>query len=180
MNPFSKVVDPKRMFALQNAQYPELIFMTDTVAANSGGQENNVNVSSKGHFLCLFITGTFETVSTAGAIVDDGVNYLSGQLRDGSRNLFNDRVPLNLFLSPGRRKTNDSTTVLLDPVGNQFLQPLPFQYMFTVNSNITFNVSNVSDVPVQYEIVFHGLRIITNAASEAMRGKMISEGKFIP
>jgi hypothetical protein len=171
-NPFSQVVNPEKHFEVQNAQYRDIILLTGTVAALSGGTDFSVNVSSLGHFLCQFITGTFETIAIpAAAIVDTGVTYLSGQLKDGARNLMSDRVPLDLLLSPGRRKSATSTTVVADPVGNSLFYPLEFEYLYLVNNNITMNVANTSNQACNFEIAFHGLRIVANSAADEVRKK---------
>lgn len=181
MRLFTQAIDPVRMFELQNAQYREIIYMEDVVPAGSGGQETNLNISSIGHFYCLFLTGSFETIASPAAVIaDTGVNYLFGQLRDGTRPLFNDRIPLNLFLSPGRRKSALSAGVLTDPVGNQLFTPIPFEYMFTVNSNITMNVANTSDEAVHFEIAFHGIRIVSNAAADNLRARAAIENRLVP
>lgn len=181
MRLFTQAIDPVGMFELQNAQYREILYMEDVVPAGSGGQETNLNISSIGHFYCLFLTGSFETiVSPAGVIADSGVNYLFGQMRDGTRPLFNDRIPLNLFLSPGRRKSVLSAGVLTDPVGNQLFQPIPFEYLFTVNSNITMNVANTSDEDMHFEIAFHGMRIVSNSAADQLRSRYAAVNKLVP
>lgn len=168
----SQVIDPKDVFEMQNAQYRDVLFLTGAVPANSGGVDFTTQVSNEGHFLCQFITGTFSAVaSPVAAIVDTGVTYLSGQLKDGSRNLFSDRIPLDLVLSPGRRRSVASTTVLTDPVGNSLFYPLELEYLFKVNTMITFNVANTSDEINNFEIAFHGWRCVQGAAADAIRAK---------
>lgn len=168
----SQVIVPEKVFELQNAQYRDIIFLTGLVPALSGGTEFSVNVSSEGHFYSEFITGSFESIaSPAGAIVDTGVTYLSAQLRDGTRNLFSDRIPLDLILSPGRRKSATSTTVIADPIGNSLFYPIEFEHLWTVNSNITMNIANTSDEPCRFEIAFHGLRVVSSAAADICRQK---------
>lgn len=163
-NLFADEIDPSRILRLQNLQYSEKLLLTDTVPAG-GQQMGQVNISSLGDFFCLYMTGHFTTLaSPAAAIVDTGVNYLRGKMIDASnqRPLFNDYVPLDLFLSPGRVKSALSTTVLTDPASNQLFYPQPFQYQFTVNSQILFDVKNDSDEANTYEIVFHGVRFPAN------------------
>lgn len=169
----SQVIVPEKVFELQNAQYRDIIFLTGLVPALSGGTEFSVNVSSEGHFYSQFITGSFEAIASpgGGAIVDTGITYLSGQLRDGTRNLFSDRIPLDLLLSPGRRKSPTSTTIIADPIGNSLFYPIEFEHLWTVNSNITMNISNTSDEPCRFEIAFHGLRVVSSAAADMCRKK---------
>lgn len=171
--PHSQVINPIDVFEVQNAQYRDVIFLTGQVGATTGGTDFTVNVSSDGDFYCMFITGTFETIANpAGAIVDTGVSYLSGQLRDGSRNLFSNRIPLDLLLSPGRRKSATSTTVIADPPGNTLFYPLEFEYLWSVNNNITMNIANTSNVANNFEIAFHGWRLSSSAAAQALRRKI--------
>lgn len=172
MKPKSQIIEPRQAFEIQNAQYVDRILLAGIVPALSGGTEFSTNVSSDGHFYSQFITGSFETIaSPAGAVIDTGVNYLSGRFKDGTRYLSNDRIPLNLLLSPGRRKSATSTTVLTDPPAPSLFYPLEFEHLWTVNSNITIDVANTSDEPCRFEIVFHGLRIVSSAAADACRSK---------
>jgi hypothetical protein len=172
-NPHSQVIVPAEIFEVQNAQYRDVIPLIGVVAAGSGGTDFNVNVSSDGDFYCMFITGTFEALANpAGAVVDTGVTYLSGQLKDGSRNLFSDRVPLDLVLSPGRRRSALSTTVIADPVGNSLFYPMEFEHLWVVNSNITMNIANTSNVDNHFEIAFHGWRLSTSAAAQSLRNRI--------
>ena len=169
----SQVFNPEKMFAIQNAQYVDRILLAGQVAAGSGGTEFSVNVSSDGHFYSEYITGSFETIaSPAGAIVDTGVNYLSGRFKDGTRYLSNDRIPLNLLLSPGRRKSAASTTVLTDPAAPSLFYPLEFEHLWTVNTNITVDIANTSDEAVRFEICFHGWRLVSSAAADRCRAAM--------
>ena len=170
--PYSQVIDPDEMFELQNAQDSDRLLMTGVVPANSGGSTFITNVSQLGHFFCKFITGTFETLSIpVAAIVDDGVTYLSGQLLDSTRPLFSARIPFDHFLCPGRRKSANSTTVLVDPVGNVLFYPIEVGHLFPVNANITMIVASTSNTPLSFEITFHGLRIFSTAAADALRRK---------
>lgn len=166
VKPFSQKINPEAVFAIQNHQYSERLLMSGIVPANSTAL-GKVNVSNLGHFFCMFVTGSFSSLaSPAGAIVDTGINYMSGQLIDGAgqRKLFNDRIPLSLFLSPGRRRDPDSTTVLTDPEGNSLFYPIELEYMFTANSDIMLDLVSTSDEDNSYEIVFHGIRIMSNIA----------------
>ncbi len=172
VKPFSQIINPEKVFALQNNQYQEKLLMEDTVLAGQS-KLGKVNVSNLGHFFCMFITGSFTSVaSPAGAIVDTGLNYLSGQLIDGAgqRKLFNSRVPLDLMLSPGRTKSPTSTTVLTDPVGNNLFYPQELEYMFTANSDILLDVYNDSDESNSYKICFHGIRIISDVVRRGNKG----------
>lgn len=164
VKPFAQRINPEKVFALQNYQYQEDLIMQDEVAAGAT-KMGKVGVSNLGHFFCMNITGSFSSLaSPVAAIVDTGITYLSGQLIDGAgqRKLFNDKIPFDLFLTPGRRKDVNSTTPLTDPIGNNLFLPLEFEYLFTANSDILLEVENTSDETNYYEIRFHGIRIISD------------------
>lgn len=183
VKPFSQRIDPNQVFDLQNHQYAEKLIMADTVPAKSP-KLGKVNVSNLGHFFCQYITGSFSTLTAAA--VDSGVSYLSGQLVDGAgqRKLFNERIPLDLVLSPGRRKDSGSAAPVTDPDSNSLFFPIEFEYLFTANSDITLDVFNSSDVANSYEVVFHGIRIISDMVISAkvndsgMARQQIPQGNF--
>lgn len=166
IKPFSQIIDPAKVFEIQKKQYRETILLTDTVPAGQS-KVGQVSISNLGHFFSMFMTGSFETLTMpVAAIVDSGVNYISGQLIDaaGNKKLFNDRIPLNILLSPGRRKSANSTTVLTtDPPGNSLFYPMELEYLWSANSTILMDVLNQSNTPITYEIAFHGIRIVTAA-----------------
>ncbi len=160
LNIFAKEINPDKILKLQNLQYQEKLMLQDTVPAASQ-RMGTVNISSLGHFYCLYITCTYTTlVIDQAAIVDNGIMYLRGKLIDGSnqRPLFNDYIPLDLYSTPGRVRSLVSTSIATDPISNNLFYPQPFQYMFTVNSEIMFDVKNDSDTTNKYTMVFHGLR----------------------
>ncbi len=159
LNMFSKEINPVKILKMQNLQYQEKLFLEDTVPGNSQ-KLGSVDISSLGNFYCLFMTGSYTTLIVNDPADDDGVQHLRAKMSDGSNNrqLFNDYIPLNLFLSPGREKDGISSGVLTDdPSGNLFY-PQPWQYMFTLSSQILFDVKNDSDKPNHYRIAFHGIR----------------------
>lgn len=160
-NVFSKLLHPQKILKMQNLQYQEKLLLSDTVPAGTS-QMARLDISSLGHFFCDFMTGHFWTLAIdAEEVIDTGVSYLRGKMSDetGMRPLFNTHIPLDLFLSPGRTKSSNSTTLAADPVSNNLFYPQPFQYMFTVNSGIIFDCINDSDVDLLYEIAFHGIRL---------------------
>ena len=166
MNLFSNLINPDRIMKLQNVQYSEKLLLTDTVPA-AGQQLAKVNISSLGHFYCQFMTGSFQTLATIPddpLVVDDGVSHLRAKMSDGSnqRQLFNDYIPLDLFLSPGRVvSANDTnlTDLTKTAPSNSLFYPQPFVYLFPVNSEILFDVKNDSNVELRYEVLFHGIRL---------------------
>jgi len=160
VKPFSQKIDTSAVFDIQNVQHSERLLMAETVPANST-RLCKTNISNYGHFFCMFITGTFSTLD-AGP-VDNGINHLSGQMIDGAgqRKLFNDRVPLDLWLSPGRRK---DITVAAAAAGNNLFYPIEFEYLFTANSDILLDVANNAAIANSFEICFHGIRIVSDMA----------------
>lgn len=179
VNMFAKILEPLKIIKIQNIQYSEKLILTDTVPANQS-LLGKIAISSLGNFLCQFITGHFETLlftvpNGGGHIEDDGISHLRGKMVDGSnqRQLFNDYVPLDLFLSPGRIKSNSSVNFLTDPPSNNLFYPQPFQYMFTVNSEILFDVKNDSNTPIKYELVFHGIRLPVASRERLKKEKRI-------
>ena len=166
MNMFANLINPDKILKLQNMQYSEKLLLSDTVPAGTQ-QMASVDVSSLGNFYCQFLTGHFETLKKSTdplPAVDDGISHLRGKLVDGSnqRQLFNDYVPLDLFISPGRIVSpNDGNLMDLTKTapGNALFYPQPFVYMFAVNSKILFDVKNDSDYQLKYEILFHGIRL---------------------
>lgn len=160
LNIFTREIDSEAILKMQNKQYSEKLLLSDTVPANSS-KLGSVNVSSLGNFYCLYITGDFTTVYDVESTVTDlGVMYLTGKLIDGSnqRQLFNDYIPLDLFLTPGRVKSANSAGVATDAAANSLFYPQIFQYMFAVNSQILFDVKNSSNYANEYNLCFHGVR----------------------
>jgi hypothetical protein len=178
MNPISSI-DVQALFQQQRNQEPDVILLTDTVAA-AATSIGRAAVSNKGHFLCQYITGHFWTVDDigAGVLCDDGICHLRGQLIDagGNKKLFNDRIPLDLFLSPGREKIDAIAGVAVQNVIAPYVvlgvtiaeasgmetplfYPTEFRYLFSANTEIQMDMSNDSGVALRYEIAFHGVRI---------------------
>jgi hypothetical protein len=159
MEIFLNRLDAGAMFTTQQFQNQEALYLSDTVPAG-GQQMGSVAVSSYGHFYSLYITGSFQVCADLGAgTVDTGMDYLRGRLIDAAtqRTLFNDYVPFSLFCSPGPRKSVAAGVF----VSGNFVQPLPWEYLWTVNSTIQMDVRNVSNVPVSYSLLFVGVRIKT-------------------
>lgn len=171
---FSEKINAAALLSGQNRQYSEKLVMSDTVPAASS-KLAKVAVSNLGHFLCLQLTGSYTAVYTSGGSnVDDGVCHLKGQLIDatGNRRLFNDYIPLDLLLSPGRVRTNAAANAIIAvagvadtaPAGNALFYPLEFEYLFSANSEILLDVKNDSNYAVDFAICFHGIRVIASAA----------------
>jgi hypothetical protein len=154
---------------IKRSQYPEKLLLSGTIPA--GKQLRNItNISHLGDFLCIYITGSYTTlVLDEGDIIDNGVCSLRGQLYDGTgnRQLFNDFIPFDLILSPGRIKDGAAlnvfedygTVVRADP-SQQVFYPMEFQHLFDVNSTIFIDVKNDSDADNSFNICFHGIRLL--------------------
>lgn len=163
MNVFKEKINVSQLLDIQRGQYQEKLLLEGTIGADTS-LLTRVNISSLGSFICLFMTGSFTTLTEDGGnIVDNGVVSLSAKMSDGSnqRSLFNDHVPLDLFLSPGRSKSALSTTVLTtDDQSNSLFYPQPFQYIFRRTSEILFDVKNTANTPNSFQIAFNGIRVL--------------------
>jgi hypothetical protein len=170
---FQKVLNPEKILDIQRLQYSEKILITDHVAAKKE-QTVTEQISARGHFMSLFITGHYTTKSTLEA-VDNGVNHLSGKLIDGSnqRPLFNNYIPFDILFSPGRVKI---LPLALDPVSRPLFYPHPFQYCFAVNGSIIFRVRNNSAFANIYAVCFYGIRFpfSVNAKRERIKHRNAS------
>jgi len=175
---FAQALNARKMFDLQRVQYSEKLLMSGTVPGSATGAATllaRTAVSNLGHFLCMYITGHFSCRRTVGAeIIDDAINHLRGQLIDGAgqKKLFNDRVPLDLWVSPGRER--DATTlnavtaspaaVPVSPPPYPLFYPMEFEYLFAANSDILCDLANDSDLSIDFELCFHGIRILSSVA----------------
>ena len=175
---FSQQLNAATMLNMQSVQNSEKIPLSDTVPAGSR-KMCRAGISNYGDFLCLFITGVFDTlnkvkVAQVDHVVDDGVNYLRGQLSDsiGQRKLFTDYIPFTLWVTPGRRKSSVAENNLLDVAGvanqaspgNQLFYPEEFEYIWASNAEIIVDVFNDSAVDLTFDLCFHGIRILSETA----------------
>jgi hypothetical protein len=159
------IINSAAILDIQKVQYSEKLVMSGTVPAASE-QSFSIAISNLGNFICQKITGSYTSlVLDAAAIVDDGVCHMRGQLNDGAQQtmLFNDFIPFDLFASPGRRKSNLSTTVLTDAVAGQYLNPFEFEYCFRMNGSILMKVKNDSDTANSFSLCFSGIRTLNSA-----------------
>jgi hypothetical protein len=192
---FAQQLNANALLKTQSVQQSEKIILADSVDA---GQRKlcRASVSNYGDFLCLFITGSFVTMnkytlSSQDYLIDTGVDFLRGQLSDsiGQRKLFNDFIPFSLWVTPGRRKSatalNNVTPVpsLANPQiavcepSNQLFYPQEFEYIFAANREILLDVYNDSNnvsapfsgTTLSFEIVFHGIRILSDTAVSGVR-----------
>lgn len=178
---FASKLNADSMLQTQSVQHSEKILMQDSVEAGTR-KLCRASVSNYGDFLCLFILGTFETLKTVTVeevdyIVDNGVDYLRGQLADsiGQKKLFSDFIPFSLFLSPGRRRSVNAVNNLDDDIAaiagqsNNLFYPQEFEYIFAANSEILLDVYNDSNTDLSFEIVFSGIRILSETAVSGVR-----------
>lgn len=114
-----------------------------------------VNITSLGHFMLLTMTGDYTTKTAAGA--DDGICQIYSQLLDGAnqRTLFENFVPVNLFLSPGRSRSIAG----VGDASNQLYLELPFVYTFQQNSSIVMRLKNAAPFANTVRIAFKGVRV---------------------
>jgi len=162
-------INAEAVFSLQNSQYQDHLLLTDTVPAGQSSL-GKVGVGNIGHFYCLRITGHFETLTAGPPIADDGISHLRGKMIDGAnqRPLFNDYVPLDIILTPGREKSPHDPAAAL---GNNLFFPMSIEYLFTANSDILFDVKNDSDYELDYEILFWGIRVKSKVAVAGLSGR---------
>jgi hypothetical protein len=191
---FSKQFNVSNMLGLQVVQYSERLLLSATVPANSSVMAKTT-VSNLGHFFCMFLTGKYSTLASITdpvlgvQIIDTGIQYLRGQLTDGAgqKRLFNDYIPLDLWLSPGRMKSNcaNAYTDLLDPSvapprevalaaapGQTLFYPVEFEYLFPANTDILLDVKNSSNADNTFEIMLHGVRILASASVKGVTRRM--------
>lgn len=177
----SSMLSAGKRFQVQNKQYSEKIIVSGTATA---GQATllRTNISNIGHFCCFRITGRFETLSkyntttgapsSSGTICDDGICHLRGLLKDstGTRIMFNDYVPLDLILSPGRCRSASAANVMVAatniaaaPAAPNLFYPDEFEYLFKANSEIQIDVKNDGYADCAVDILFHGVRILSSS-----------------
>lgn len=166
---FVDVLSKEKFSNIKRTQFPEKILLSGRVGAETE-ERFLVNISPLGDFLCLYITGNYSTLIKYGDnIVDNGVCYLRGLLIDGTgaRKLFNDFIPFDLFLSPGRVKSQDADNNGMIIMGydaaepsSQLFYPLEFQHMFDRGSSIIIDVKNDSNIENTFNICFHGIRLL--------------------
>jgi len=137
-------------------QYDFKYFGSGTVPGTGAGGSITIPVaiSADAHFRCMSFTGSFTTLGAGGA--DDGVNHLSCRLEDTGRSLrlFDDFIPLSLFMSPGRSRAAG----IAGDASNQLFFPIDFDYTFLANSTIELNLQNDSVTANTFQWCFHGTK----------------------
>lgn len=157
LNPYHQQIDVAEVMRLQQYQYQCTLYLEQEVPANSQ-VDAAVNVTSIGHFMLLSMTGSYTTVEEIDEEpVDNGVVPLYAQLVDGSnfRELFEDYVPANLFLSPGREKSLSTSGERSD----QLFLEYPFVYTFPLNGQVILRIQNAANYANKLKVAFKGIRI---------------------
>lgn len=160
LNPYHEPINIQKIIDLQNHQYQNLLYFEEEIPANSQ-VDGAVNITALGHFMLLSFTGDYTTkIAGDPDPVDDGINHLFMQLVDSSnqRTLFDDYVPCNMLLSPGRVKSL-AGAISADNRSDPLYLEFPFVYTFPVNSSILVRVRNNSDYLNRLRIAFKGIRI---------------------
>ena len=189
MNVLTKKFSIAELRAAKEGQHREGLFLTGQIPA---GQSSTVKVEvgTAGAVVTMRMAGYFTTLDDIGTpggaphvphIIDDGICHLRGQLIDTDKNLalFNDFVPLNLFLSPGRMRVKNITMAgVVLPVENyikpaiavgfladtaapsSFLyEPQEFTHPFTVNSYVRIDVKNDAAADNIFAMYFDVIRV---------------------
>ena len=159
LNPYHEKIDISRIIELQNYQYQNALYLEEEIPAASQ-RDAAVNITSIGHFMLLSITGSYTTKIADTPATDDNINHLFVQLVDGAnhRELFDDYIPANLFLSPGREKVIAGAPADV-PVSSPLYLEYPFIYTFPLNGQILVRIRNDSDYANRLRIMFKGIRI---------------------
>lgn len=161
--------------AMQLHQWTEKLSLSLTIPANSETL-GKLDIANLGMFRLKALTGRYTTLAKDGTnCKDTGVNYCRARIIDGATNraIFNDYIPLENFLSPGRCKASKTTltvggtvtvlqnpNVATDPAAPQIFYPVPLHYDFAINSSIQISIKNSSDVDQTVDLMFHGIRVM--------------------
>lgn len=179
MNVLKQTLDSGAMKDIQIRQYANALYVEGSVpkAADGGSLTATISISNLGDFLCQRFTGNYTSlIAAAGGATaeDDGVNHLSCQIRDGgnSLELFDDFIPLDLFLTPGRRRFAGVTTgagaIAVEPAHELHFPGIAFEYLFSANSEIVFAFRNDSDWINKFQIALWGIRMKASAAVKGL------------
>lgn len=150
MNPYD--IDINQL--MDQAQYGNQFSypVTRSVPAGETVQET-LTITSDSHFLITQITGDFTTQSGGS---DDGIPRLSMKWFDTgrSRQLFQDFIPVQLFLSPGRSKS-----LAGGGAGNQLFYPFDWFYPVVANSDLVFEFQSTATTDSNtVNLMLHGFK----------------------
>jgi hypothetical protein len=177
MNVLLTKLSNEKLRDAKTGQHREGILLQGEIAAHSSDTAK-VEVGTAGTIVTMRMAGYYTTLDLIGGVViDDGICHLRGQLIDTDKNLqlFNDFIPFNLFLSPGRVKassalvsgstltcqnylTDQAGAIAAAPSGNLY-EPQEFTHPFTVNSYIRIDVKNDAGCSNKFAIYFDVIRV---------------------
>jgi len=128
--------------------------VSGTVAAGAT-TPYTLEISPKGTFLCLAITGRFSTLTAAAT--DSGVCALKTSWSNGNGRIYiDDSQPLYLdcLLTPGRVRTAGVTG---DPSGQLQFPGMPWIAFFAPKDVLTFKVQNEAAYQNTFQIALQGV-----------------------
>jgi len=160
LNPYHEPIDISQIIDLQQHQYQNVLYLEEEVAADTQ-VDATVNITALGHFMLLSMTGSYTTKAFDDPdVIDNGLCPFTVQLVDGSnqRTLFDDFVPANLFLSPGREKIL-AGAISADNRSDPLYLEFPFIYTFPLNSQIVVRIRNSANYANILKIEFKGIRV---------------------
>lgn len=153
MDPNNLNININQMLEDHKKKYQFFYYVSGIVPA--GDQQTfNVAISADAHFECTNFTGDVTSLDAGGA--DGGQVQTSCQLFDNGRNLslFDNFIPLSLFLSPGRTRTSG---IAGDPSNSLFF-PVEFNYIFLASSTIRLVMTNAAATDNCFRWCFHGFK----------------------
>lgn len=161
LNPYHKKMNIQEILNVQKYQYQQAIYLEQEIPADEE-LDASVAITALGHFMLLSMTGSFTTKE--GQSEDNGITECSMQLIDGSnhRELFDDFIPCNLFLSPGRIQALAG----VGTASNQLFLEYPFVYTFVLNGAILVKLRNTAAFANTVRIMFKGIRIFPRNRNE--------------
>jgi len=160
LNPYHEPIDIGNIIDLQNHQYQNALYLEQEVPAASQ-VDASVNITALGHFMLLSVTGDYTTKYFDDPdVIDNGICQMTMQLVDGSnqRTLFDDYIPVNLFLSPGRVKAI-AGAISADNRSDPLFLEYGFVYTFPKNSAIICRIRNASNYANRIRVMFKGIRV---------------------
>ncbi len=126
----------------------------DTVPASSS-LPTTLNISDRGVFLCLGITGRFSTLDTGPT--DNGICKLSMTIKNGSGRVYiPDAIFLDSLFTPGRVKDAADTS---GAVANQLFGMLEWVTCFRPKDILTHTVQNDGTYANSWQMSYHGVWI---------------------
>jgi len=178
MNVLLTKLSTEKLREAKTGQHREGILLTGKIAEGQSGTVK-VEIGTAGAIVTMRMAGYFTTMDLIGGqVIDDGVCHLRGQLIDTDKNLalFNDFVPLSLFLSPGRVRAKSADVLGVDTPCDNYLkavagvadaaapsanlyEPQEFTHPFTVNSYIRLDIKNDAACSNSFALYFDVIRV---------------------